>query len=237
MEKHLAEYSDDLMDIDGSNTDVLTLERTVSMRAITHLLGSVGNREVLDLACDDGSLSRWLASHGSKVTAIDNSIGPIETARIYEEQNPLGISYLVGDPEDLYMMDDSAFDDIVCNLSMGRIENLAAVIAEIARIIKLGGRFIFSVPHPCFDLRAFGEERKAPGTDNYFAEGVRTGVYGSARHRTLASYINAVAARGFTVRRVLEPGAEDRDIIDNPGIEVWRKSPVVLVVEAVFPRI
>lgn len=225
------------MDMDGTGPDVLTLERTVAVRSMTHLLGTVTNRDVLDLACDDGSLSRWLASHGARVTAIDNSSEPFDTARVYEEQNPLGISYLEGDPEDLYMMDDSAFDDIVCNLSMGRIENMASVIAEIARIIKLGGRLIFSVPHPCFDLRAFGEERQAPGTDNYFDEGVRTGVYGSVRHRTLANYINAVAARGFTVRRILEPGAEERDVMDNPGFEVWRRSPVVLVIEAVFPRI
>ena len=209
------------------------LARAVVLRAMMHLIGPVGGHPVLDLACGDGDLSRWFAIHGALVTGVDKSVETIELARKHEIQDPHGVSYIVGDAEDLYMIEDSAFDVVVCNLALARIENLSSVVAEVARIIRLGGRFIFSVAHPCFESRLFGGVPR----ENYFAEELHDSSCGQIRHRTLATYINAVAARGFTVRRVLEPAADKHDVAINPDFEPWCRMPVALVIEAVFPKI
>jgi 2-polyprenyl-3-methyl-5-hydroxy-6-metoxy-1,4-benzoquinol methylase len=235
-ESYLVEDSEKLADESVMGARVAAIERAVTMRALTHLIGPVTGRDVLDLACGSGELARWLAAHGARVTAVDNSAESIESARNQEAREQHGIDYFVGDPDDLPFVDDSSFDDVVCNLSLERIDNMAAVVAEIARIIRLGGRFIFSVSHPCFDRRIFGPHEGCLAND-YFAEGFHTGEHGTTRHRTLATYINAVAARGFTVRRVLEPGVEERDIQANPGADIQRNVPVALIVEAMFPRI
>lgn len=182
-------------------------------------------------------MSRWLASHGAHVTGIDADESNIEAARNVESHDPHGISFLVGDAEDLYMADDSAFDDVVCNLSLAQMPNLACIVAEIARIIRLGGRFIFTVAHPCFDLRLLAEGDACPLNQDYFLEDMREGLDGEIHHRTLASYINAVAARGFTVRRILEPCANEKDVAELPEFSAWCRTPIVLAVEAVFPRL
>jgi 2-polyprenyl-3-methyl-5-hydroxy-6-metoxy-1,4-benzoquinol methylase len=233
----LIEKSEELIGNTQPGSDLIELERTVAVRALTHLAGSVGGKTVLDLACGEGSLARWLALHGANVTAVDSSVKAIEAARKHEIQDPHSVSFLIGDPEDLYMLDDSFYDEVLCNLSLTHIENLSAVVAEVARIIKLGGRFIFSVSHPCFDLRAHSKAIGPSATEDYFVEGVRSTAFGNIRHRTISAYINAVAARGFTVRRVLEPGADERDVASNPSFEIWRHMPVALIVEAVFPKI
>ena len=232
----MADHSDQLTDIADLGTTAEGLTQVVALRAVTHLLGPVKGRIILDLACGSGILSRWLALHGAHVTGIDISAEAIELARSREAQDPHGISYLVADAEDLYMIDDSAFEDVVCNLSLGRVENLSAVVAEVARVIRLGGRFIFSVQHPCFEPILDASQGARVACD-YFAEGPRAAPRGTIRHRTLATYINAVAARGFTVRRVMEPAADQRDISANPELSIWRRVPAALVVEAVFPHI
>lgn len=221
----------------GRNATAEALAHLVALRAVTYLAGPVSGRTVLDLACGDGTLSRWLAVHGAYVTGVDSSVQSVEGAKTRDAHERHGISYLAGDPQDLYMIDDSAFDDVLCNLSLGRVQNLGAAVAEVARIIRFGGRFIFSVGHPCFEQQLLGGARKPPPRHNYFAEDLRSGLFGPVRHRTLATYINAVAARGFTVRRVLEPSAEERDVSANPNFHAWRRAPIALVIEAVFPRL
>jgi ubiquinone/menaquinone biosynthesis C-methylase UbiE len=237
VERRLVEKSEELIGNTQPGSDLIELERTVAVRALTHLAGAVGGKTVLDLACGEGSLARWLAMHGANVTAVDSSTEAIEIARKRELQDPHSVSFMIGDPEDLYMLEDSYYDEVLCNLSLSRIENLSAVVAEVARIMKLGGRFIFSVSHPCFDLRAHTEAIGPSATKDYFVEGVRSTTFGKVRHRTIATYINAVAARGFTVRRVLEPGANEHDVESNPQFAAWQHMPVALIVEAVFPKI
>ena len=233
----MTEYAQETCQSEGTETSATLLIEKVALRAVSHLANPVTGRAVLDLCCSDGPVSRWLALHGAHVTGIDPAQACIEKARHTESLDPHGISYVVGDPEDLFMVEDSSFDDVTCNLSLSRIESLAMVVAEVARIIRLGGRFIFTVSHPCFDLRFLGGEDACHTVSDYYMEGEREGLNGPMHHRTLATYINAVAARGFTVRRVLESAAEERDVVGAPEFTSWNHSPIVLAVEAVFPRL
>jgi SAM-dependent methyltransferase len=239
VEKDLTDFGEQLKHAVGREATAEALAQVVTLRALEHLIGPVGGRNILNLACGDGTLSRWLAAHGAKVTGVDISAEAIDSAKHRETGENHGISYFVGDAEDLYMIDDSAFDDVICHLSLDKFENLGSIVAEVSRIIRLGGRFIFSVDHPCFQLRTLTTTEQIPDENNhnYFAEKVTQGENGELRHRPLAAYINAVAARGFTVRRLIEPAADERDVEDKPEFEDWKKSPVALVVEAVFPHL
>jgi len=236
-EEVLADQENQLTQAVGQDKAIM-LARTVTMRAIEYLIGPPSGRSILDLACGDGKLSRWLTIHGAHVTSVDNSVESIEAARAHEAVEPCGINYIVGDADDLYMIDDSTFDDVICHLAMDRFENIGPIVAEVSRIIKLGGRFIFSVGHPCFQQRLLtGNESCCGDVHSYSIENQRNGLSGVIRHRTISSYINSVAARGFTVRRVIEPVADENDVANNPELEIWQHIPVALVVEAVFPHI
>ena len=211
--------------------------------AVFSILGHIAGHHILDLACGTGHLARRLAEHGAQITAIDISNEMLKVARSREVQEPRGIIYHFSDSSDLSMIEDTTFDEVVCHMALMDIENLPGTVAEVARVVQLGGRFIFSISHPCFVAAITDDAEADPrGETVYYEEGPQFIAYPGGRqcwkvHRTLATYINAVAARGFTIRRVSEPRASDEAIAKNPGLERYRFCPVALIVEAVFPHV
>ena len=62
-----------------------------------------------------GILARELADWGAVVTGIDLSSRLLEFAAQYEEAEPRGIRYQIGDAQDLADIPDSAFDGVACS--------------------------------------------------------------------------------------------------------------------------
>ncbi len=186
---------------------------------------------------------------GANVTAVDSSERLVGIAGEINKREDHGIKYVVAEPTDLSVIEDSVFDDIVCNMGLMMTRDLTGTIAELARLVKLGGRFIFSVIHPCFCMPdacwAHDEDGIAmyKTVDNYFVEGwwpsamVETVRSSKTRvkHRTIAGYVNALSARGFNVRRIFEPRPAPGVITIKPHLEIYDRLPVAVIVEAVFP--
>ncbi len=236
VEKKLTEYDRVLTQTDERSDAAEALAQMVAQRAIERLTGSPVDRSVLVLCCKDGKICSWLARHGALVTGVDTSPKVIGKAKEREAVDRLGITYVQSEPDDLYTIDDSSFDDVICHMALDKYDSLSSIIAEISRTIKLGGRFIFSVGHPCFEHALMAASQGVcENSHEYFTEDTRRGFNGTIRHRTLATYINAVAARGFTVRRVIEAAAEERDVRDRPDFVAWKNYPVALAIEAIFP--
>ena len=226
------------------------LQRYIIVPAMLEVVGSVDGKNILDLYCGAGYLSRRLASLGGKVTSVDPSerlIGIGREVNIREKQQ---IDYSVAEPTDLSVVEDSTFDDIVCNMGLMSTRDLAGTVAELARLVQLGGRFIFSVIHPCFCMPDACWVRSEDGTimyksvDNYYREGWwlsgATGVgrdKAKTKHRTLSRYVNALGARGFNVRRIVEPKPSPEILAIKPELEVYERLPVAMIVEAVFPYV
>ncbi|NLB56217.1 MAG: class I SAM-dependent methyltransferase [Lentisphaerae bacterium] len=224
------------------------LDRFVVIPALNSLLGYVTEHNILDLACGNGYLARRLAEQGALVTAIDVSSELSKLVRTKEVNEPKGITYLFSDSSDLTMIEDATFDEVVCHMALMDIENLPGTIAEVARVIQLGGRCVFSIAHPCFAVPVMQSDTSAndlplPATScTYYEEGPQLLVDSDGTqlwkfHRTLANYINAVAARGFTIRRIVEPRPSEEDIYEHPELDAYRYCPAALIVEAVFPYV
>ncbi len=98
---------------------------------------------VLDIACGDGYGSRYLAGFVKNVTGGDLELSVVERA-IESNKDIKNVSF---SNEDVTAMSfaDASFDAVV---SMETVEHVDdhAYIAEIARVIKPGGRFILSTP-------------------------------------------------------------------------------------------
>ena len=225
------------------------LQRYIVAPAMLEMIGSVSGKDILDLYCGAGYLSRRLATMGGNVTAVDSSDRLIGIAGEVNKREEHGIRYAVAEPTDLSVIEDSVFDDIVCNMGLMITRDLSGTIAELARLVKLGGRFIFSVLHPCFCMPdacwISDEDGKLlyRAVDDYFGEswhlsqtdpGVRSGK-DKTKHRTLSTYVNALSGRGFNVRRTVEPRPSLEVIAVKPQLEVFARVPAVLIVEAVFP--
>lgn len=224
------------------------VQRYIVAPAILNMIGPANGKEILDLYCGAGYFSRRLASLGAKVTAVDRSERLIGIAREINDRERFKIKYAVAEPTDLSVIEDSMFDDVVCNMGIMSIRDLNGTIAELARLVKLGGRFIFSIVHPCFSMPDSCWVRDPEGkalyetVDNYFTEGwwpsdlanpIRE--RGKIKHRTLATYVNALSARGFNVRRISEPRPTPEVVTLNPHMEIFDRVPAAMVVEAIFP--
>jgi len=229
----------------GESGDV---QRYIVAPAILEMIGPANGKEILDLYCGAGYFSRRLASLGAKVTAVDSSERLIGIAREINDRERFRIEYAVTEPTDLSVIEDSVFDDIVCNMGMMSIRDMSGTVAELARLVKLGGRFIFSIVHPCFCMPDACWIRDPDGkllyeaVDNYFSERWWPSELVSPirerskiKHRTLSSYVNALSARGFNVRRITEPRPSSDVLILKPQLEVFDRVPAAMVIEAIFP--
>ena len=61
---------------------------------LLRLIGEPRGRDILDLGCGNGYLSRRLARQGGRITAVDSSLRMIENARSHDPGDSLKIAYL-----------------------------------------------------------------------------------------------------------------------------------------------
>ena len=113
-------------------------------RLILALLGDVRGRTVLDVGCGDGDLAVELWRRGAIVTGIDASREMVEAARTRATQDGADISFLVGEAASI-PFDPERFDVVVAVTILCFVADAAPMFREIARVLRPGGTFIFSV--------------------------------------------------------------------------------------------
>ncbi|KOS04557.1 methyltransferase [Paenibacillus polymyxa] len=185
-------------------------------------------KKVLDAGCGEGYLSRKMARAGALVEAVDYST---EMLRLAKERTPsaLEITYHHGNLEKLEMFGDQSFDLIVSNMVIQDLAHYEQAIAEMQRLLVPGGRFIFSILHPCFQTPQSGWVKDETGkklywkVDQYFNEGPLEQAipYDQEEkflyfHRTLGSYVQTIIEAGLLLGGVIEP---------KPSAEMLEKYP------------
>ncbi|MFK7745903.1 MAG: bifunctional 2-polyprenyl-6-hydroxyphenol methylase/3-demethylubiquinol 3-O-methyltransferase UbiG [Roseobacter sp.] len=98
--------------------------------------------EVLDLGCAGGFMAEALCDRGAIVTGIDPAAQAIEAARMHASASGKSIQYDVGVGENL-PYDTGRFDAVVCVDVLEHVKDLPKVLAEIERVLKPGGTFLF----------------------------------------------------------------------------------------------
>ncbi len=99
-------------------------------------------KRVLDLGCAGGFMAEALAERGATVTGIDPAADAVAAARAHAEAGGLSIRYDVGVGEALPYA-DAAFDAVVCVDVLEHVADLPRVLAEVARVLRPGGCFLF----------------------------------------------------------------------------------------------
>ena len=93
---------------------------------------------VLDIGCGAGFLSNHLAYAGFDVTGLDASRASLTVAAQHDATHR--VNYLLGDALSL-PFDDASFDAVCAMDVLEHVETPAAVIAELARVLRPGGTF------------------------------------------------------------------------------------------------
>ncbi|AUG76597.1 SAM-dependent methyltransferase [Kitasatospora sp. MMS16-BH015] len=177
------------------------------------LLGPVAGLTVLELGSGAAQCSRWLAARGAHPVALDISYRQLQhSRRIDLGRGERPVAVVQADAAVLPFADGSF--DLACS-AYGAVPfsaDTALLMREVHRVLRPGGRWVFSVTHP---IRwAFPDEPGVEGltaTASYFdrtpyveqdANGVATYV---EHHRTIGDRVRELTAAGFRLLDLVEP--------------------------------
>ncbi|WP_243144834.1 bifunctional 2-polyprenyl-6-hydroxyphenol methylase/3-demethylubiquinol 3-O-methyltransferase UbiG [Litoreibacter roseus] len=103
---------------------------------------SWADKDILDVGCAGGFVAEELSKRGGRVIGIDPAADAIEAAKQHAAQNALEISYDVGIGEEL-PYENNSFDHVVCVDVLEHVQSVPQVLAEIARVLRPDGYFLF----------------------------------------------------------------------------------------------
>ena len=205
----------------------------------------VGYDTVLDLGCGEGQIARLVAERDDAPTVIgvDPTWSQIEAATQRGGNAQLGVA-----GAGALAHPDAVFDAVIACLVFEYIDLLAPAIAEVARVLRPGGRFAFFLNHPLLQTPGSGwiDDHMVEPPDQYWrigpylmesasVEEVQKDVFIPFVHRPLSRYINALSSHGLVVREMHEPAPPEGFRAKSPYFEAAAHIPrlAVLVCERV----
>lgn len=112
-------------------------------------LGLSDGDELLEVACGSGGLSCLAAREtGARCVGIDVNVGAVEAASARARQLGLvgQVSFRTADAARPLPFADGSFDAVFCNDSINHFPGRAAVLGEWRRVLRPGGRVLYTDP-------------------------------------------------------------------------------------------
>lgn len=175
------------------------------------LLGQVEElrgADVLEVGAGAAQCSRWLVEQGARAVALDLS----ERMLAHAGRTGRGPALVQADATLLPFADDSF--DLACSAygALPFVPDAGAVLREVARVLRPGGRWVFSITHPF--RWALPDD---PGWDGlrvsisyfdrrpYVERGEDDEVDYAEFHRTVGDWVRAVVGAGLVLVDLVEP--------------------------------
>jgi SAM-dependent methyltransferase len=185
-------------------------------KALTRLLGE-GSGSLLDVGCGTGSYATGFAALGWDYTGVDLSEDMLRRAEAK------GARTVRADATAL-PFEDATFDAAVSIFTHTDLDDFAAVVREIVRVLRPGAPFVYVGAHPCFVgphsvydpeggvpglhpgwYRRTGRYDEAPGI--WRGSGVRIRV--GASHLPLGLFLQTFLDAGLRLEHVEEPAERE----------------------------
>lgn len=198
-----------------------------SWEVLVRLLGE-GTGALIDVGCGTGSYAAGIATLGWDYTGVDASEDMLRRA------HAKGAHVVQADAVSL-PFDEASFAAAVSICTNTDLDDLAAAVREIVRVLRPGAPFVCLAVHPCFVgphsvydpeggvpvfhagwYRRVGRYDEAPGI--WRSSGVRIRV--GAGHLPLGSFLQTFLDAGLRLERIEEP--EQREYPFILGLR-WRR--------------
>ena len=212
--------------------------------SVLQLLELKAGEAVLDVGCGNGAFVRRLAESGALVTAFDFSEELIRRARARGAEASAAVDFRVIDGTDeaaMLALGAERFDAITCTMALMDMPTIDPLFRAAARLLRKGGRFIFSTQHPAFNsnnpIFVHEKEDRDGVVGDHFAVKLRayldmpplkgSGAPGEPSphyyyHRPLGELLGAAFAVGFALDGLLEPAFSENDAVESEALS-WTK--------------
>ncbi|MFJ4712387.1 class I SAM-dependent methyltransferase [Streptomyces sp. NPDC088785] len=172
----------------------------------------LAGKDVLEIGAGAAQCSRWLAAQGARPVALDLSHRQLQHAQRIQDGAAVQVPLVEADAGALPFRAGSF--DLACSAygALPFVADQVKVLREVHRVLRPGGRFVFSVTHP---IRwAFPDEPGPEGLSvsaSYFDRTpyVEQDDEGRAvyveHHRTVGDRVRDVVAGGFRLVDLIEP--------------------------------
>jgi SAM-dependent methyltransferase len=177
-----------------------------------HLLGPIEGLDLLEVGSGASQCSRWCTAQGARTVALDLSAGMLRQAARLNATSPDPVPLVRADARVLPFA-DASFD--VAFTAFGALPFVAdptTVHQEVARVLRPGGRWVFSVTHPMtwvFPDDPTGEhltvQRSYFDRTPYIEEDDDGRVTYAEHHHTLSDLLTSVLTAGLVIEGVHEP--------------------------------
>lgn len=233
-------------------------QRVLIGPATERLLALREGERVLEIACGNGQMARRMAQLGATVVATDFSQRFVERATARTEAAGLAdrVTFQQVDATDetaLLALGEACYDAIVCNMALMDMTDVGPLFRAVPRLLAHGGRFVFTIPHPCFNsngIRLTLEEEDRAGTlvetaaikvvdYLHVPPGKGAGMPGEPAphwyfHRPLSMLLPLAFSAGLVMDGIEEPAFESRT--ESSRTLNWSRYPNIPSVLAVRMR-
>ncbi|HEY6020585.1 MAG TPA: class I SAM-dependent methyltransferase [Candidatus Paceibacterota bacterium] len=222
-------------------------QRQVILPNLLRILDAKKSMHLLDLACGQGFFSGEFAKAGATVIGADIAEDLIAKAKTLSPD----IEYHVAPANKLAFAKADTFDAATIVLAIQNIEDMAGTFAEVARVLKPGGRLLLVMMHPAFrnpQKSAWGWDNEAQvqyrRVDAYLSlartsllvhPGKKNSPTTTSYHRSLQDFSKALFKTGFAITRLeewishKESGKGPRQKAENTA---RKEIPLFLLLEA-----
>ncbi|WP_190815559.1 class I SAM-dependent methyltransferase [Saccharopolyspora pogona] len=185
------------------------------------LLAPASGERILDAGCGTGRNLAAMLTAGAAPVGVDFSAGMLEVARIRCPEVPVFEADLQG----VLPFDDAAFDAVYCALLGEHLDHPGRATAEFHRVLRPGGRLVFSVFHPMMAVTGMSAQFEYDGR-----------AYKLVAHPyAVDDYEGWLAESGFTAVQHHEFVGDDRMVAEVPWSSWLVGQPILLVLTAKKP--
>ncbi len=213
------------------STDTVHYGPGIPDETALRLLGHPEGRRILELGAGAGQNAVAMARQGAHVIAVDPSHHRLGRVRALADAEEVRLELHQSDLAELPFVRADTVDAVLSVYALATVDDLDRVFRQAHRVLRTGGPFVLSLPHPAYALVQPHDPRRI--VTSWFARETTpwqtVDAEGEDHVRSVSDVFTSLTRANFRVDTILEP--EPR-----PGDRFWTEAmawvPATLVMRA-----